>query len=47
VRFTSETDSLNSSILGPDAGAGTPELELFVREVVREMTYTESGVRRA
>jgi oxepin-CoA hydrolase / 3-oxo-5,6-dehydrosuberyl-CoA semialdehyde dehydrogenase len=38
VRFTSETDSLNSSILGPDAGAGTPELELFVREVVREMT---------
>jgi oxepin-CoA hydrolase / 3-oxo-5,6-dehydrosuberyl-CoA semialdehyde dehydrogenase len=38
VRFTSETDSLNSSILGPDAAAGSPELELFVREVVREMT---------
>ena len=38
VRFTAETDSLNSSILGPDAVAGTPELELFVREVVREMT---------
>ena len=38
VRFTSETDSLNSSILGADAAAGTPELELFVREVVREMT---------
>jgi oxepin-CoA hydrolase / 3-oxo-5,6-dehydrosuberyl-CoA semialdehyde dehydrogenase len=38
VRFTSETDSLNSSILGPDATAGTPELDLFVREVVREMT---------
>jgi oxepin-CoA hydrolase / 3-oxo-5,6-dehydrosuberyl-CoA semialdehyde dehydrogenase len=38
VRFTSETDSLNSSILGPDAAAGAPELELFVREVVREMT---------
>src|SRR5881275_755529 len=38
VRFTSETDSLNSSVLGPDAGAGTPELDLFVREVVREMT---------
>ena len=38
VRFTSETDSLNSSILGPDAGAGTPELDLFIREVVREMT---------
>jgi oxepin-CoA hydrolase/3-oxo-5,6-dehydrosuberyl-CoA semialdehyde dehydrogenase len=38
VRFTAETDSLNSSILGPDAIAGTPELDLFVREVVREMT---------
>src|SRR5579864_7637619 len=38
VRFTGETDSLNSSILGPDAAAGSPELELFVREVVREMT---------
>jgi len=38
VRFTAETDSLNSSILGEDAAAGSPELELFVREVVREMT---------
>jgi oxepin-CoA hydrolase/3-oxo-5,6-dehydrosuberyl-CoA semialdehyde dehydrogenase len=38
VRFTAETDSLNSSILGPDAVAGTPEFDLFVREVVREMT---------
>lgn len=38
VRFTAETDSLNSSILAPDAVAGTPEFDLFVREVVREMT---------
>ena len=38
VRFTSETDSLNSSILGPDATPGSPELDLYVREVVREMT---------
>jgi len=38
VRFTAETDSLNSAILGPDAAAGSPELDLFVREVVREMT---------
>jgi len=38
VRFTAETDSLNSSILGPDAALGTPEFDLFVREVVREMT---------
>jgi oxepin-CoA hydrolase / 3-oxo-5,6-dehydrosuberyl-CoA semialdehyde dehydrogenase len=37
VRFTAETDSLNSSILGADAGPGTPEFDLFVREVVREM----------
>jgi oxepin-CoA hydrolase/3-oxo-5,6-dehydrosuberyl-CoA semialdehyde dehydrogenase len=38
VRFIAETDSLNSSILGPDAGPGTPEFDLFIREVVREMT---------
>ncbi|HVO47080.1 MAG TPA: phenylacetic acid degradation bifunctional protein PaaZ [Steroidobacteraceae bacterium] len=38
VRFTAETDSLNSSILGPDAAGGAPELDLFVREVSREMT---------
>jgi len=38
VRFTAETDSLNSSILGPDAGTGSVELGLFVQEVVREMT---------
>ncbi|UFM66942.1 phenylacetic acid degradation bifunctional protein PaaZ (plasmid) [Paracoccus sp. MA] len=38
VRFTMEADSLNASILGPDAVAGTPEFELFVREVAREMT---------
>ncbi|HTW38130.1 MAG TPA: phenylacetic acid degradation bifunctional protein PaaZ [Steroidobacteraceae bacterium] len=38
VRLIAETDSLNSCVLGPDAGAGTPELDLFVREVVREMT---------
>jgi len=38
VRFTMEADSLNASVLGPDAGAGTPEFELFVKEAVREMT---------
>jgi oxepin-CoA hydrolase/3-oxo-5,6-dehydrosuberyl-CoA semialdehyde dehydrogenase len=38
VRFTAETDSLNSCILGPDAAAGSPELGLFVQEVAREMT---------
>ncbi|WP_018633778.1 phenylacetic acid degradation bifunctional protein PaaZ [Neomegalonema perideroedes] len=38
VRFTMEADSLNASILGPDAAPGTPEFDLFVKEVAREMT---------
>ncbi|MDH5621921.1 MAG: phenylacetic acid degradation bifunctional protein PaaZ, partial [Gammaproteobacteria bacterium] len=38
VAFTAETDSLNSSILGPDAMPGTPEFDLYIKEVVREMT---------
>jgi oxepin-CoA hydrolase/3-oxo-5,6-dehydrosuberyl-CoA semialdehyde dehydrogenase len=38
VAFTAETDSLNSSILGPDALPGTPEFDLYVQEVTREMT---------
>lgn len=38
VRFVAEQDSLNASILGPDAVPGTPEFDLFVKEVSREMT---------
>ncbi|MCT4371401.1 phenylacetic acid degradation bifunctional protein PaaZ [Yangia mangrovi] len=38
VRFTMEADSLNAAILGPDAVPGTPEFDLFVKEVHREMT---------
>ena len=38
VRFTMEADSLNASILGPDAVPGTEEFDLFIREVAREMT---------
>ena len=38
VRFASEQDSLNASVLGPDATLGTPEFDLFVKEVQREMT---------
>ena len=40
TRFAStmEADSLNCSILGPDATPGTEEFDLFVKEVVREMT---------
>ncbi|HID68284.1 MAG TPA: phenylacetic acid degradation bifunctional protein PaaZ, partial [Roseibacterium sp.] len=42
VPFTAEQDSLNASILGPDAAPGTPEFDLLVKEVVREMT-TKAG----
>ena len=37
VRFASEQDSLNASVLGSDAAPGTLEFDLFVREVQREM----------
>ncbi len=42
VRFVAEQDSLNASVLGPDAVPGTPEFDLFVKEVHREMT-TKAG----
>ena len=38
TRFTAEQDSLNASILGPDAAPGTPEFDLFVKEASREIT---------
>jgi oxepin-CoA hydrolase/3-oxo-5,6-dehydrosuberyl-CoA semialdehyde dehydrogenase len=38
VPFIAETDSLNSSILAPDARPGSVEFDLFVKEVAREMT---------
>jgi oxepin-CoA hydrolase/3-oxo-5,6-dehydrosuberyl-CoA semialdehyde dehydrogenase len=38
VPFIAETDSLNSSILAADAVPGTLEFDLFIKEVVREMT---------
>lgn len=38
VRFNMEADSLNCSLLGPDAKPGSEEFDLFVREVTREMT---------
>ena len=38
VPFTMEADSLNCSILGKDAVPGTPEFDLFIREVKNEMT---------
>jgi oxepin-CoA hydrolase/3-oxo-5,6-dehydrosuberyl-CoA semialdehyde dehydrogenase len=38
VPFNLEADSLNASVLGPDAKPGTPEFELFVKEVCKEIT---------
>jgi oxepin-CoA hydrolase/3-oxo-5,6-dehydrosuberyl-CoA semialdehyde dehydrogenase len=42
VPFIAEQDSLNSSVLGPDVTESAPEFELFIDEVVREMT-TKAG----
>lgn len=51
VRFNVEADSLNSSILGPEAGPDSAEFGLFVREVAREMTQKAgqkcTAIRRA
>jgi len=38
VPFNMEADSLNSSILGPDAAPGTEDFEIFIKEVAREIT---------
>ena len=38
VPFIAEQDSLNASILGPDALPGTPEFDLFIKETAREIT---------
>ena len=42
IRFVAEQDSLNASLLGPDVTPGTPEFDLFIKEVSREMT-TKAG----
>jgi len=51
VRFVAERDSLNASVLGPDAEPGSPEFELFIKEVAREMTVKAgqkcTAIRRA
>ncbi len=38
VRFTAEQDSLNATILGPDAKPGSPEFDAAIGEIHREMT---------
>src|SRR3954466_3634257 len=51
VKFVAEQDSLNASLLGPEAAPGTPEFDLFVKEVVNEMTVKAgqkcTAIRRA
>ncbi|MFJ4386224.1 phenylacetic acid degradation bifunctional protein PaaZ [Pseudomonas sp. NPDC089408] len=51
VPFTAEADSLNCAILGPDISPDSEEFDLYIKEVVREMT-TKAGqkctaIRRA
>jgi 3,4-dehydroadipyl-CoA semialdehyde dehydrogenase len=38
VRVNVEADSLNAAVLGPDAGAGGDLYELFLKDVVRDIT---------
>jgi oxepin-CoA hydrolase / 3-oxo-5,6-dehydrosuberyl-CoA semialdehyde dehydrogenase len=51
TRFNAEADSLNCSILGPDAGPGTAEFDLYVEQLVTEMTVKAgqkcTAIRRA
>ena len=51
VRFNAEADSLNCSILGLDAAPGTPEFDLYVKQLVTEMTVKAgqkcTAIRRA
>ncbi|WP_265563612.1 phenylacetic acid degradation bifunctional protein PaaZ [Sphingomicrobium arenosum] len=51
VTFVAEQDSLNASVLGPDATEGSPEFAMFIDEVVREMTVKAgqkcTAIRRA
>ena len=51
VRFNAEADSLNCSILGPDAAPGSAEFDFFVQQLVTEMTVKAgqkcTAIRRA
>lgn len=38
VSFNLECDSLNAAVLGKDAVPGTPEFDIFIKEVQREIT---------
>jgi oxepin-CoA hydrolase / 3-oxo-5,6-dehydrosuberyl-CoA semialdehyde dehydrogenase len=51
VRFNAEADSLNMSVLGPDATPGTQAFERYVKQLVAEMTVKAgqkcTAIRRA
>lgn len=51
VRFVAEQDSLNACVLGPDVTPDEPEFDLFIKEVVKEMTVKAgqkcTAIRRA
>jgi oxepin-CoA hydrolase/3-oxo-5,6-dehydrosuberyl-CoA semialdehyde dehydrogenase len=51
VAFNAEADSLNCSVLGPDVSADDPEFELYVGQLVTEMTVKAgqkcTAIRRA
>ncbi len=51
IPFNAEADSLNAALLGPDVTPDDPEFDLFVKEVVREMTAKAgqkcTAIRRA
>lgn len=51
IPFNAEADSLNCAILADDIGVSDPEFDLFVRELVREMTVKAgqkcTAIRRA
>lgn len=51
LQFTAEADSLNASILGTDVAVDDPEFDLFVKQLVTEMTVKAgqkcTAIRRA
>ncbi len=51
IPFNAEADSLNAAILAPEVTPDDPEFDLFVRELVREMTVKAgqkcTAIRRA
>jgi len=51
IPFNMEADSLNCSILGANAGPGTPEFDLFIKGVAQEVTVKAgqkcTAIRRA